>query len=96
MYRWFDHSYQLSLLATHLRCCGGLVPTIQVFDSFRVLDLHARHEVGNDESAFVSFGISDTFCQSLPALESSDRLRNLQCNIAFHEAKSGQGYTSWK
>jgi hypothetical protein len=29
---------------------------------FAFLDLHARHEVGNDESAVVSFGINRVSC----------------------------------
>jgi hypothetical protein len=33
---WLIVLYQLSLFATHLRCCAGLVPTPQVFDSIHV------------------------------------------------------------
>ena len=50
---------------TNCRClrpiCGvvrGLSRPSRCLIRFTFLDLHARHEVGNDESAFVSFGIN--------------------------------------
>ena len=38
--------------------CGGLSRPSRRLTQFAFLDLHAWHEVGNDEGAFVSIGIS--------------------------------------